>query len=387
MGVTIVSWSANREKRSFVIQLTLAVVLIAISYIIVQNIHDNLAAVGIRIDFGFLSGEAGFDVNESLISYSATDSYARVLLVGLLNTLQLSVVCIVASTLIGVVMGIIRAGNNWLGSRLALAYVELLRNLPKLLILLAVFIIMVNRLPVVRNAWNIFDGIYISNRAFYFPTLIWTDNMRFVLVGLFLWLFAVIFWARYVHHHQDLTGQRLPIGLPAIGSLLAILLLVSGLFSIPYQFSIPVLKGFDFTGGGRLSVQFVALAITLSIYHGGQITELVRGGIQSVSKSQLEAAHALGLRPGQMTRLVILPQALRMIIPPMGNQYLNLIKNTSIALAIGYSDLVSVMSTSINQTFRPIELMSITMMTYLAISLVVTALLNWFNARTKIVGN
>jgi len=382
-----VSWFASREKRSFIIQLVLAVVLIAISYVIVQNIHKNLAAVGIKIDFGFLSGEAGFDVNESLISYSASDSYARVLLVGLLNTLQLSFVCIIASTAIGVVMGIIRAGNNWLGSRLALAYVELLRNLPKLLILLAVFIIMVNRLPVVRNAWNIFDGIYISNRAFYFPTLIWTDNMRFVLVGLFIWLIAVIFWARHVHRHQDLTGQRLPLGFPAIGALLAILFLVSGLFSIPYQFSIPVLRGFDFTGGGRFSVQFVALAITLSIYHGGQITELVRGGIQSVSKSQLEAAHALGLRPGQMTRLVVLPQALRMIIPPMGNQYLNLIKNTSIALAIGYSDLVSVMSTSINQTFRPIELMSITMMTYLAISLVVTALLNWFNARTKIVGN
>jgi len=378
---------ANREKRSFLIQLVLAVILIAISYIIVQNVRDNLAAVGIRIDFGFLSGEAGFDVNESLIAYSASDSYARVLLVGLLNTLQLSIVCIVAATLIGVVMGIIRAGNNWLGTRLALAYVELLRNLPKLLILLAVFIIMVNRLPVVRKAWNIFDDIYISNRAFYFPTLIWADRMSFVLVALFLWLVAAIFWTRHVHRYQDLTGQRLPLGLPAIGSLLAILLLVSGLFNIPYHFSTPVFKGFDFAGGGRLSVQFVALAITLSIYHGGQITELVRGGIQSVSKSQLEAAHALGLRPGQITRLVVLPQALRMIIPPMGNQYLNLIKNTSIALAIGYSDLVSVMSTSINQTFRPIELMSITMMTYLAISLVVTALLNWFNARTKIVGN
>ena len=381
------SWLANREKRSFAIQLVLAIILIAISYIIVQNVRHNLAAVGIKIDFGFLSGEAGFDVNESLIAYSASDSYARVLLVGLLNTLQLSAVCIVAATLIGVVMGIIRAGNNWLGSRLALAYVELFRNLPKLLILLAIFVIMVNRLPVVRNAWNIFDGVYISNRAFYFPTLIWADNMSFVLVAILFWFVAVIFWARHVHYHQNLTGQRLPVGWPAVGSLLLILLLVSALFNVPYQFSTPILKGFDFVGGGRLSVQFVALAITLSIYHGGQITELVRGGIQSVSKSQLEAAHALGLRPGQITRLVVLPQALRMIIPPMGNQYLNLIKNTSIALAIGYSDLVSVMSTSINQTFRPIELMSITMMTYLSISLVVTAFLNWFNARTKIVGN
>ncbi len=381
------SWLANREKRSFVIQLALAVILIAISYIIVQNVRDNLAAVGIRVDFGFLGGEAGFDVNESLIAYSASDSYARVLLVGLLNTLELSILCIVGSTLIGVVMGIIRAGNNWLGSRLALAYVELFRNLPKLLILLAVFVVMVNQLPVVRKAWSMFDGVYVSNRALYFPTLIWDDGMRFVLAGIFVWFVAAIFWGRHVHRHQDVTGQRLPVTWPVIGSLLLVVLLISGLFSVPYQFSTPILKVFDFVGGGRLSVQFVALAITLSVYHGGQITELVRGGIQSVSNSQIEAANSLGLRSGQITRLVILPQALRMIIPPMGNQYLNLIKNTSIGLAIGYSDLVSVMSTSINQTFRPIELMSITMMTYLAISLVVTALLNWFNARTRIVGN
>ncbi len=211
--------------------------------------------------------------------------------------------------------------------------------------------------------------------------------MTFVLAGIFIWLFAAILWGRYVSRHQDRTGHRLPVGLPVSGVLLAVLLLTSVLFSVSYQFSIPILRGFDFTGGGRLSVQFVALAITLSIYHGGQITELVRGGIQSVSEGQIEAAYSLGLKPSQVIRIVTLPQALRMIIPPMGNQYLNLIKNTSIGLAIGYSDLVSVMSTSINQTFRPIELMSITMMTYLAISLMVTALLNWFNARTKIVGN
>lgn len=380
-------WLANKEKRSFAIQLSLALILIAVSYIIVQNVRENLSAVGIRVDFGFLSGEAGFDVNESLIAYSAADSYGRVLLVGLLNTLELSVLCIFGSTLIGVVMGIVRAGNNWLGSRLALAYVELFRNLPKLLILLAVFVVMVNQLPVVRHAWDLSGGIYISNRAMYFPVLIWADGMSFLLLGILAWVPAVFFWGRYVSRHQDLTGKRLPVAWPVAGSFLFIVFFVSVLFGIPYQFSIPVLERFDFVGGGRLSVQFVALAVTLSIYHGGQITELVRGGIQSVSASQIEAANALGLRQGQITRLVLLPQALRMIIPPMGNQYLNLVKNTSIGLAIGYSDLVSVMSTSINQTFRPIELMSITMMTYLAISLVVTALLNWFNARTRIIGN
>lgn len=381
------SWLSNKQKRSFFIQLGLATILFSVSYFIVQNVRENLADVGIRLSFGFLSGEAGFDVNESLIAYSASDSYARVLLVGFLNTLELSFLCIVGSTVIGVVMGIIRAGSNWLGSRLALAYVEILRNLPKLLILLAVFIVMVNRLPTVRQAWNLLDRIYISNRAFYFPKLIWSDGMIFVLVGILVWFLSAVLWIRYVKRHQDLTGRLFPTKLPVIGFLAIVLLLTSLLFSVSYQFSNPVLKGFDFAGGTRLSVQFVALALTLSIYHGGQITELVRGGIQSVSKEQTEAAVALGLKPSQITRLVVMPQALRMIIPPLGNQYLNLIKNTSIALAIGYSDLVSVMSTSINQTFRPIELMSITMMTYLAISLLTTALLNWFNARTKIVTN
>ena len=380
-------WFANKERRSFVIQLTLAMILITAAYLIVQNIRDNLADVGIRLSFGFLSGEAGFDVNESLIAYSASDSYARVLLVGFLNTLELSFVCILGSTLIGVIMGIVRAGSNWLGTRLALAYVEVLRNLPKLLILLAVFIVMINRLPTARQAWNLFDGIYISNRAFYYPKLIWDEGMIFVLMGILLCFLVSVFWSRYVKRTQDLTGRQLPVKWPVIGGLLITVLSISLLFNVPYQFSIPVFKGFDFTGGSRLSVQFVALAFTLSIYHGGQITELVRGGIQSVQKGQVEAAASLGLKPSLVTRFVVLPQALRMIIPPMGNQYLNLIKNTSIALAIGYSDLVSVMSTSINQTFRPIELMSITMMTYLAISLLVTALLNWFNFRTKIVTN
>ncbi len=379
------SWLANKKKRSFAIQSACAAILLFVSWMVVKNVRSNLADVGIHISYAFLSEEAGFDVNESLISYSASDSYARALLVGFLNTLELSAVCIVFSTLIGVVMGIIRAGSNWLGSRLAMAYVELFRNLPKLLILLAIFVVMVNRLPVVRHAWNLFDIIFISNRSFYFPILIWDDKMIFVVGGMMVWLFGAIFWNRYVGSHQNRTGRRLPVVLPVSLSFLLILVLVSTLFDIPYRFSNPILKGFDFVGGGRLSVQFIALAITLSVYHGGQITELVRGGIQAISRAQIEAAKALGLKPAHVTRLVILPQALRVIIPPLGNQYLNLVKNTSIALAIGYSDLVSVMSTSINQTFRPIELMSITMMIYLAISLVVTATLNWFNARTRIV--
>ncbi len=378
---------ANNQKRSIIIQLTLAVILFSGACFIVQNIRDNLAEVGIRLSFGFLTGEAGFDVNESLISYSASDSYARVLLVGFLNTLELSFFCIVGSTIIGVIMGIIRAGKNWLGTRLALVYVEVLRNLPKLLILLAVFIVMINRLPTVRHAWSFFDAIYISNRAFYYPKLLWTDGVGYLLAGILVWLLATILWNHYVTRHQELTGIRLPVKWPAILGLGITAVAISYAFNITYEFSTPVLKGFDFSGGSRLSVQFIALALTLSIYHGGQITELVRGGIQSVQNGQLEAAASLGLKPSQVTRLVVLPQALRMIIPPMGNQYLNLIKNTSIALAIGYSDLVSVMSTSINQTFRPIEFMSITMMTYLAISLLVTALLNWFNFKTKIVTN
>ena len=375
-------WLDNKKNRSLIFQFLLISLVLALGYVAIKNIDSNLAGAGIYIDYGFLNSEAGFDVNESLIDYDTSQSYSRVLLVGFLNTLTLAVACIIGATCIGVIMGMLRASSNWLGSRVALIYIELMRNLPKLLILLAIYIGTVNSLPTVRQAWSFFDAFFVSKRAFYFPTLQWQSDMLFVLEALFIGFVGLFLYSGYAHRYQDDTGRRLPVLLPALVVLAVLLTVSSSLFGVHYEFVIPVLKGFDFIGGGRVSVQFLVLALTLSIYHGGQVAELVRGGIEAVPAGQAEAAQASGLSYFQVMRLVVLPQALRVIIPPMGNQYLNITKNTSIGLAVGYSDLVSVMNTSINQTFRPIEMMSVTMLIYLAICLFVTLLINWYNART-----
>lgn len=375
---------SNKRVRTLVFQTLLVAVLLALAYLAGTNIVANLAAVGVHIDYGFLSREAGFDVNESLIAYSADQSYGRALLVGVLNTLALALVCIAGATLIGTLMGMLRTSQNWLGSSVAFVYVEVMRNLPKLLILLTLYILTINQLPQVRQAHSILGYFHISNRAFYFPTLHWQAEMASVLLVLVVTLAGLFCYRRFVVRHQQKTGRRWPVFLPAMVVLLSVGWLSSMLFKVHYVFDIPSLKGFDFVGGGRLSVQFLVLFFALSLYHGGQVAELVRGGIQSVSKGQEEAARASGLKYLQMMRLVVLPQALRVIIPSMGNQYLNITKNTSIGLAVGYSDLVSVMNTAVNQTFRPIELMSLASLMYLGICLVVTLLINIYNRRMRL---
>ncbi|WP_157954390.1 amino acid ABC transporter permease [Saccharospirillum mangrovi] len=365
-------------------QSLLVLLLVAVVYIAGVNIVQNLAAVGIHIDYGFLGRQAGFDVNESLIDYDAGRSYGRALWVGVLNTLALSAVCIVGATVLGTVMGMLRTSQNWLGSTLAYVYVEVMRNLPKLLILLTLYILTINQLPPVRQAVDILGVFHLSNRAFYFPALIWQPHMHSVLIALLVTVLLLFVYRRFVIHHQQKTGQRWPIFWPGLALLCLVWWLSSLLFNVHYVFEIPRLQGFDFSGGGRISVQFLVLALALSVYHGGQVAELVRGGIQSVSKGQEEAARSSGLTYLQVMRLVVLPQALRVIIPSMGNQYLNITKNTSIGLAVGFSDLVSVMNTAINQTFRPIELMSIAALIYLSICLVVTLLINLYNRRMRL---
>lgn len=377
-------WLSHKGVRTVLFQSALVLLLVAVVYIAGVNIVRNLAAVGIHIDYGFLGRQAGFDVNESLIDYSAGDSYGRALWVGVLNTLALSAVCIVGATVLGTIMGMLRTSQNWLGSTLAYVYVEVMRNLPKLLILLTLYILTINQLPPVRQAIDIFGVFHLSNRAFYFPALVWQPQMRSVLIALALTLLSLLVYRRFVIHHQQKTGQRWPIFWPGLALFCLVWWLSSLLFNVHYIFEIPSLKGFDFAGGGRITVQFLVLALALSVYHGGQVAELVRGGIQSVSKGQEEAARSSGLTYLQVMRLVVLPQAVRVIIPSLGNQYLNITKNTSIGLAVGFSDLVSVMNTAINQTFRPIELMSIAALIYLSICLVVTLLINLYNRRVRL---
>lgn len=375
---------SEKRTRTLLYQGLLILFILVFGYVACVNINNNLAAAGINIDYGFLLRESGFDVNESLIEYSSESSYLRALLAGLLNTVLLSVVCIIGATLLGVMFGVLRASQNWLGSSISFLYIELMRNLPKLLILLTLYILIINSLPHVREAYQFLGVFHISNRALYFPTLMWQESMSFVFLSCLVAIVATLIYRRYVYYYKDQTGEDLPFLWPALLFVSVVFFCASMILGVQYSFELPVLQGFNFSGGGQISVQFFVLAFTLSVYHGGQVAELVRGGIQSISKGQEEAARAIGLSYLQTMRLVVLPQALRIIIPPIGNQYLNITKNTSIGLAVGFSDLVSVMNTSINQTFRPIELMSVATLIYLIICLVVSVLINAYNNRTRL---
>ena len=376
----------RRTLRSALWQLAFAALLIAIAAFAWSNITANLARSGITIDFGFLSREAGFDVSEQLIAYTPKDSYARVLTVGFLNTLLLAVLSLIGATVIGLAIGIGLTSRNWLLRLLSRLYVELLRNLPKLLILLTIYVAMVRGLPIVKAAWHIPGGGFLSNRGLYLPVPAIANGGWILLAALGLWLVGTLLWSRAVTRRQNETGERRPVLLPAIAALAAFLGGTIALGMVQLDWHSPELKGFNIVGGAHLTVQFTALFACLSIYHASQIGEIVRGGIVSVSTGQREAARALGLRPIRILWLIVLPQALRVIIPPLGNQYLNLIKNTSIALAVGYSDLVGVMNTAVNQTFRPVELMAVVMLTFLAINLLTAALLNGFGAATRLPG-
>ena len=348
------------------------------AFVVTENILSNMADAGLSPGFSFLANEAGFQVSESLIPYASSNSYARVILVGLVNTLFLAGVSLILANTIGLAVGLVSVGPSPLGRTLALAYVEVFRNLPKILVLLVLYVVVVNTIPPVRDAIS-FAGIHLSNRALYLPTVV-PDPRQLILLGSCLVGCALAYtWHRHAVAHQARTGRRRPslavgailiLGLPALSTVI---------FDVPIEPSVPRLDGFDFEGGLRLSMPFLVVAVTLGLYHGSQIAEVIRGGIAAVPTGQHKAAAALGFNRRQSMRLIILPQVIRIVIPPMGNQCVNLVKNTSIAIAVGYSDLMSVPGTTINQTFRPLEMMLLTMALYLALCIGLTTVLNRWN--------
>ncbi|MBN9672579.1 ABC transporter permease subunit [Roseibium aggregatum] len=358
--------------------LAVAAGLTALLLLAVVNIFLNMSAAGIAPGYGFLVQEAGFDVSESLIPYQPDDTYGRVILTGLVNTIFLAGVCLVLSTAIGVAVGLTSVGPSPLGRVLALGYVELFRNLPKLLVLLVLYVVAVNGLPHVRQAVSL-GPVFLSNRSVNFPVPELDATalipMAVLCAGL---LFCVLRsrsrWRKGIvaDWKERCLQFAVVLGLPV---------LCIPVFAVHVGVSVPELKGFDFKGGGRISLQFAIIALTLGLYHGAQIAEVVRGGLQAIPAGQTEAARALGLKRWQVIRLVILPQVVRIVIPPMNNQYVNLIKNTSIAIAVGYSDLMSVTGTIINQTFKPFEMMLITMGLYLGLCTFLTTVLNRFHRR------
>jgi general L-amino acid transport system permease protein len=346
------------------------------------NVWLNMQAAGVTPGYGFLTQTAGFDLSESLIPYDAGDSYGRVILAGLLNTLFLAICALVLATGLGVLMGLVSVTPSPAGRLIALLYVELFRNLPKILVLLVLYVVAVRGLPPVREAVSL-GPLHLSNRSIYMPVIEADARQFWLLLPLAVAVAFAVLWHRRARRIKRDTGREvavLPVILAGLLGFPAVFALLAGLPLVP---SLPEFQRFDFEGGARLSVQFMVVLVTLGLYHGAQIAEVVRGGILAVPQGQIEAARALGLGPGHVTRFVILPQVLRIVIPPMINQYVNLIKNTSIAIAVGYSDLMSVSGTIINQTFRPLEMMLITMGLYLGLCLAASALMNRLNDRLR----
>ncbi len=347
---------------------------------IFQNTLTNMENRGITTGFGFLENPAGFGILMSLIDYDETYTYGRTFVVGLLNTVLVAALGIAIATVVGFVIGIARLSGNWLIAKMALIYIEVLRNIPLLLQIFFWYFAVLRALPTPRQSVDIADAAFLNNRGFYVPAPVLGDGFWTVLVALGVAVAGSLWLVRWARRRQDATGRQFPsswVALGLIAGLPGLAFLVAG---APLSWDYPALKGFNFQGGTRLIPELMALLTALSMYTAAFIAEIVRAGIQSVSHGQTEAAYSLGLRPGQTLRLVVIPQAMRVVIPPLTSQYLNLTKNSSLATAIGYPDLVAVfMGTTLNQTGQAVEIVAMTMAVYLAISLSISALMNLYN--------
>ena len=366
----------------FVLQILFVAALAWIGYEIVANARANLQAQRITAGFGFLANTAGFDVSQNLIPYSGSDSYTRVFLVGLLNTLLVSIIGIFFATVIGFLVALGRLSPNWLLSRISGGYVELVRNLPPLFQILFWYLAVLAALPNPRQSIDLFGSFFLSNRGFVIPKPIGNPGFEPFVLAIVIAVVGSLLLQRYARKQLFDHGRMIRIWPYVLGMLVGLPLLSSLVFGAPVKFEIPELKGFNFSGGSRVIPEFVALTLALSTYTAAFIAEIVRAGIQSVHKGQMEAGSSLGLQRGSTLRLIVVPQAMRVILPPLTNQYLNLTKNSSLAVAIGYPDLVSVFAgTTLSQTGQAIEIIGMTMGVYLLISLVTSALMSFYGWR------
>lgn len=366
----------------FVLQLLFVAVLAWISYEIVSNASENLKAQRITAGFGFLANTAGFDVSQSLISYSGSDTYTRVFFVGLLNTLLVSLIGVFFATLIGFIVALGRLSPNWLLARIAGGYVELVRNLPLLFQILFWYLAVLAALPDPRQSIALFGSFFLSNRGLVIPKPIGDPGFEPFMLAVLMAVAASVGLWRYSRWQLFQNGKMIKIWPYVLVLLIGLPLASALIFGAPVSFDVPVLKGFNFAGGSRVIPEFVALTLALSTYTAAFIAEIVRAGILSVHKGQMEAGSSLGLQRGSVLRLIVVPQALRVILPPLTNQYLNLTKNSSLAVAIGYPDLVSVFAgTTLSQTGQAIEIIGVTMGVYLLISLVTSAIMSFYGWR------
>jgi general L-amino acid transport system permease protein len=366
----------------FAVQILFVAVLVWIGYEIVANARANLQAQRITSGFGFLEQTAGFDVNQNLIPYSGSDTYIRVFLVGLLNTLVVAVIGIFFATIIGFIIALGRLSPNWLLSRICGGYVELVRNLPLLFQILFWYRAVLATLPNPRQSYALLDSFFLSNRGLVIPKPVANPGLEPVALAVLIAIAGALWLRRYARKQLFESGRLIRIWPYVVGLLIGLPVLASLLFGKPVSFEFPALRGFNFAGGSRIIPEFVALTLALSTYTAAFIAEIVRAGILSVHKGQMEAGSSLGLQRGSTLRLIVVPQALRVILPPLTNQYLNLTKNSSLAVAIGYPDLVSVFAgTTLSQTGQAIEIISITMGVYLLISLVTSTIMSFYGWR------
>jgi len=350
-----------------------------------RNMLTSLQQQGLVLGFDFLNSGAGFDISDAPIPYSSTDTFARALQVGLLNTILVSVLGIVLSTLLGIVVGVARLSSNWLVNRMAWVFVEVMRNVPLLVLLVFIYTAFFLKLPRARQAVSL-GPIYLSNRGVAIPWGEPTDTWSLYVSVLIGALIAGAVVGLAMRWWQNRSGRPRPQVVPSLLTMALIALI--GWFALPQPplaLSLPEIAGFNFRGGQVLSPEFMALLIGLVIYTAAFIGEVVRAGIQAVPKGQVEAARALGLNPARTLRLVVFPQALRVIIPPVTNQYLNLTKNSTLAVAIGYPDLFAISGTIINQTGRAVEMIAVVMAVYLTLSLITSLVMNWYNRRVRLV--
>ncbi|MBC8440787.1 MAG: amino acid ABC transporter permease [Deltaproteobacteria bacterium] len=380
-----ISFWYDPDKRSLVYQIGAAFLFAFVAWYLVSNTMTNLERQSIATGFGFLNSEAAFEIGESLIEYSAADRYARALFVGFLNTLLVSFIGVILTVILGTFLGIARLSKNWLIKRCAAAYIELFQDIPVLLQLFFWYAFFYEMLPSPKEALTPFKGLFLCNRGLIFGIPQEHPVYKYMVIAVIIAVIVIFFLKKWAKKRQDLTGKPFPVIITSIILLIGFPLLCWVIGGTPTDMSVPILKGFNFKGGLTISPEFAALLLGLVLYTAAFVAEVVRAGIQSVSKGQTEAAMAIGLKPGQVLNLIILPQALRVIIPPLTSQMLNLTKNSSLAVAIGYPDFVSVAGTAINQTGQAIEGVLLIMIVYLIFSLSTSAFMNFYNKKMAIV--
>ena len=377
----------NQKYRSVFIQIITMVVLFAVLGLIGKNVATNLEIAGKDFSFGFLNYPAGYDITfQPFIPYTPTDTHFDAAIIGILNTLLVAVSGVILASILGFTMGILRLSNNWLISRLVYVFLEFTRNVPILLHILFVHSIFLYVFPVPKRAISISDTFFFSNRGILIPSPVFEDGFGYVWTVLLIAIAIVAVFVYLAKKNQDETGKIYPIFTISLAILFCLPLFTFFVSGAPLSWEIPVLKGFNFKGGISIKPEYMALTFALSYYTSCFIAEIVRGGILAISHGQTEAANALGLSPNKTLQLVVIPQALRVIIPPLASQYLNLTKNSSLAIAIGYMDVVATIGgISLMQTGKEMETMIIVLLTYLFFSLIISGFMNWFNSRMSLV--